>query len=81
MDYNGIAQDLRTEAIHKTRLFGNRSLISQLNLAATAIENLLLERDAAIYDLRCFGCKTCRHKGLRFNDEPCKFCKGTEGDV
>lgn len=46
--------------------------------AATAIETLLAERDAAVADMRRMGCKkcdVCKYAGSKGSDKsPCKHC-------
>lgn len=46
--------------------------------AATAIETLLAERDAAVADMRRMGCKkcdVCKRAGSKGSDEsPCRHC-------
>lgn len=72
MDYRELIKTLRRYKLKHRFSFLRRMEI--LDTAADAIETLLVERDAAMADLRLRTCSVCRHKDVDMSDEPCRYC-------
>lgn len=67
MDYKELIERLKHCKSYKPKHELQRTMLD----AATAIETLLAEREAAMKDLRRTGCDTCEH---RKDCYPCSKC-------
>lgn len=79
MDYKGMIEQIRSFADrwkHGEQLLLNGELRLQdaLRDAATSLEALLAERDAAV-TLMHGECFACKNKSIHYSDEPCSLCK------
>lgn len=76
MDYKGFIESLHNEAVYQRIRFGRDVIATELESAATAIETLLAERDAAVKDLvTAESCKTCGNMSSWCADNP-DMCMG-----
>lgn len=78
MDYKELIEQLKHCKSYKPKYELQRTMIE----AATAIETLLAERDAAVKDLRNGSmqrCRSCAHQECGVKDFPCFSCKDTGG--
>lgn len=83
MDYKELIDELEYEADYQREVSEDFDLADSLQLAATAIETLLAERDAAVEHLSHGGsrCDCCAYNYHSIHDYPCKHCKETGGMI
>lgn len=75
MDYKELIKSLKEEACHQRVVFGSHGVSCQLEGAADAIEALLVERDAAVEDLRLVAdCTSCKWYFSENSGETCPGC-------
>lgn len=75
MDYKELIKKLR-EQNQSLTAYNDLELAHCLEDAATAIETLLAERDAAVEDLTlCASCATCKYNEVSASDSPCAKCR------
>lgn len=82
MDYKELIKQFRDESTFQRDRFSRFVLADELEAAATAIETLLAEREAAIEDLRLIGCEACKYQRLEAFKSPCCECieTGSQSD-
>lgn len=73
-DYTGLVKELRALSKHVPEQMCDDNGIDPLEKAADAIETLLVEKDAAIGDLRG-ECRACEYNAGQHNVGPCTTCK------
>ena len=76
MDYKELVKDFRAEAEFQRVNFGFSTVAKELDAAASAIETLLAERDAAVEELRgiCWCCANGKPMGRIGRLRSCTTC-------
>lgn len=75
MDYKELIENLREKA--EMELCKNVFVSFALSDAATAIETLLAEKEAAMEDLRKKRCDFCKYDDRLATEYPCSICGDT----